>query len=398
MSTVDGWPRIDFCRLATVTHGWPFRSDHFTEPTGTLPIVVSIGNFRYSGGFRFESSTTKAYAGDYPPEFELNQGDLMLVMTCQTAGGEILGVPALVPDDGVTYLHNQRIGKVVVHRDDLLSVDFLYQFARTADFNRQLFVTSTGSKILHTSPKRIASANIPLPPMAEQKAIAEVLGALDDKIAANTQLNQTLVAHMDASLDGAVRRAARPVQVQVNDVAEFHNRHRVPMSANERAARRGTIPYYGASGVFGYVDEHLFNRPLVLVGEDGSVVQPSGQPVVQYVWGPAWVNNHAHVLTGSTISTELLRSMMLRSSVAAIVTGAVQPKLSMGNLKSLLIDVPGDSELPLLEATFATDSALLRAKTEETRSLIATRDTLLPLLMSGKLRVRNAERTVEEVV
>lgn len=183
-----------FGDIAKVVHGWPFESAYFTVEDSKLPIVVSIGNFNYTGGFRFGSTEIKRYSGTYPKEYELSPGDLLLIMTCQTTGGEILGVPARVPSDGKTYLHNQRIGKVVVSDPQSVDVGFLYYVTLSKSFNQQLFASASGSKILHTSPGRIESASIPLPPIAEQKRIAHILGTMDDKIELNRRMNATLEA------------------------------------------------------------------------------------------------------------------------------------------------------------------------------------------------------------
>jgi len=110
------------------------------------------------------------------------------------------------------------------------------------------------------------------------------------------------------------------------------------------------------------------------------------------------VNNHAHVLTGTRLSTELLYTAIRRSDVRTLVTGAVQLKISMGNLKSLILDVPSESGLRRLEALCASEMALIRTLTEGSVSLVKTRDTLLPLLMSGQLSVNNAENQVEALV
>jgi len=115
-------------------------------------------------------------------------------MTCQTAGGEILGIPARIPDDGRTYLHNQRMGKVVVKAQDRIDADYIYYLALSRAFNRALYVTASGTKILHTSPGRIESFEFELPSINEQKAIAAVLRALDDKIELNRRMNATLEA------------------------------------------------------------------------------------------------------------------------------------------------------------------------------------------------------------
>lgn len=395
MSDLPGsWIPTRLGDVARVTHGWPFKSEGFAPDTDGMPIVVGIGNFDYTGGFRFTDSAVKRYKDDYPVAYELDAGDLLLVMTCQTEGGEILGVPALIPADGRQYLHNQRLGKLEICRPDLLDMGFAYQMARTPNFNRQLFETSTGSKILHTSPSRIEATIFPRPPVHEQQRIAAVLGALDDKIAANNGLIDLLDSHMALEYTASLANGAHAIPV--GEVAQFHNRRRVPLSAREREQRPGDVPYYGASGVFGTVDEAIFNDELVLVGEDGSVMNADGTPVVQYIWGPAWVNNHAHVLTGVGISTEVLFQAISRAQVAPLVTGAVQPKINMGNLKGLLLELPGEAYLRGLHSMIGAETAIKRSATEENKTLAATRDVLLPQLMSGKLRVKDAEKVLED--
>lgn len=180
--------------LIEVRHGWPFKSKSFSEELTGRPIVVNIGNFEYTGGFRFSTTTVKEYRGTYPKEYELSPGEILLVMTCQTSGGEILGIPARVPNDRRTYLHNQRLGRVVVKRPDEIDLDFLYWVFLWSEFNRELFVTATGTKILHTAPTRIENFRFRVPPIHVQRHIADILGTLDDKIELNRRMNETLEA------------------------------------------------------------------------------------------------------------------------------------------------------------------------------------------------------------
>ena len=76
-------------------------------------------------------------------------------MTCQTQGGEILGIPGKIPDDDKVYLHNQRMGKVVIKEPKKIDADFLYWVFLWNRFNQELVASATGTKILHTAPKRI---------------------------------------------------------------------------------------------------------------------------------------------------------------------------------------------------------------------------------------------------
>lgn len=224
---------------------------------------------------------------------------------------------------------------------------------------------------------------ITLPTLPEQRAIAATLGALDDKIESNRQICAGAVNLSGELFSAALIRGRH--MATIGDIADFHNRRRIPLSSAERSQRAGSIPYYGATGVFGYVDEAIFNEVLVLVGEDGSVVREDGGPVLQYIWGPAWINNHAHPLTGRGISNETLYMALNRADIRPIVTGAVQPKVNMRNLKSLPVELPRD--LGTIEGDLSALFSLYKSKQDEVVQLAALRDALLPALLSGNIRV-----------
>lgn len=315
----------------------------------------------------------------------------------------------LRPGD-LVFPHRGSIGRVgLVDRPMMMSTSMmrarfgpsvLPQFAYwyfVAEGNRQLLTmaSSVGTPGIGQPLASLKSVPFLLPDLDVQQGIAEVLGALDDKIAANRRV-----------IDGGHKIAQFRVEValgdadrcRVGDVAEFLNRKRVPLSKGEREARPGEVPYYGAAGRLDTVDDSLFDEPLVLVGEDGTVITDEGRAVVQYIWGPSWVNNHAHVLRGTTVSTSLLRWLVYRAEVRHLVTGAVQPKISMGNLKTLELAVPGKDVRGALEDECDMFAAQERALSEENETLAKTRDELLPLLMSGKITVKDAEKRVEGVV
>ncbi len=170
----------------TITHGYAF-SGMVESDDPSLPIVVNIGNFKYDGGFRFQSTKVQRPTESYPEKFQLKPGDVLLVMTCQTPGGEILGIPGRIPNDGSQYLHNQRLGKVVVHRPDQLDLRYLYYLFLSKPFNAHLVATATGSKILHTAPSRIESFQWEKPSLEAQNRIASILSAYDDLIENNTK-------------------------------------------------------------------------------------------------------------------------------------------------------------------------------------------------------------------
>ena len=142
-----------------------------------------------------------------------------------------------------------------------------------------------------------------------------------------------------------------------------------------------------------YVDDYLFNGVYVLMGEDGSVVDESGFPILQYVWGKFWVNNHAHVLKGdSSFSEEYIYLLLKRTNVKQIVTGAVQPKINQKNMNSLKVIIPPENVLLLFNDIASGLFKLIRNNIDQNSILIKARDELLPKLMSGEIRVPEEQK------
>src|SRR6266568_486453 len=306
----DGWIPLRLGEAVEIKHGYAFPGAEFsTDPS--YPTLVTPGNFRIGGGF--QRSRAKTFTGDTPEDFLLEPGDLIVTMTDLSKTGDTLGYPAFVPEDR-RYLHNQRIGKVTLRREGLVDLRYLAMIMRTASYRSHVLGTASGSTVRHTSPGRILDFKTVVPPLDGQRRIAGVLDALDKLIEASQKLCVDLRKIAATSYLNAIRSAS--TRTPLDECAQFHNRERIPLSKAERSAMPGPYPYYGATGVVDTVGRYLFEDVHILVGEDGSVVQESGSPVVQMVWGKYWVNNHAHVLSGIGISNGLLREALLASNVA----------------------------------------------------------------------------------
>ncbi len=96
----------------------------------------------------------------------------------------------------------------------------------------------------------------------------------------------------------------------VYDIAYSYDHLRVPVSKAKRAERAGDVPYYGANGQVGWIDEALFDEPLVLVVEDETFIGRT-KPFSYLIEGRTWVNNHAHVLRPSVAVAPQYLNMML---------------------------------------------------------------------------------------
>lgn len=181
------------------------------------------------------------------------------------------------------------------------------------------------------------------------------------------------------------------------DVSKCYDKKRIPLSKPQREKKKGEIPYYGATSIMDYVDEYIFDGIYLLLGEDGSVIKENGLPFTQYIWGKSWVNNHAHVLTGSgSVTTEHLMVFIKQENIAAYVTGAVQMKLNQKNMNSIPFIFADEAVNNVFGQRIDSIYAVIRAKSEENLTLTNLRDTLLPKLLSGEITLPEAEQIISE--
>jgi type I restriction enzyme S subunit len=128
-------------------------------------------------------------------------------------------------------------------------------------------------------------------------------------------------------------------------VVDILDSRRVPVNNEERKHRIGHIPYYGATGQVGWIDSHLFDEELVLLGEDGAPFLDSTKPKAYLVRGKSWVNNHAHVLRAKA---GLLNSFLLYQlnciDYRPYVSGTTRLKLPQGPMKQIPLLVPEEDE------------------------------------------------------
>lgn len=189
---MTSWKRVRLGDVATVKHGFAFAGEYFVD-TATADVLVTPGNFAIGGGFKLDKP--KYYRGPVPPEFVLRPGELVVTMTDLSKMADTLGYGAIVPDTKhFRLLHNQRIGRVILKKSEEVDLRFLSWVLRSDAYRREVVATASGSTVKHTAPSRIEAVHFNLPPCSEQRAIANLLGTLEDKIALNRRTNETLEA------------------------------------------------------------------------------------------------------------------------------------------------------------------------------------------------------------
>lgn len=288
-------------------------------------------------------------------------------------------------------------------KEGIADKDYLYYLIcspKVRELAIKSMVGSSGRQRVQTDV--VKNLEIDVPPLVEQEKIGSFLKALDDKIALNDRINKNLEQQAKAlykdwffdfspfSTEGNLPNGWR--LGTVGDIIQLHDSKRVPLSGSERDKMEKIYPYYGATSLMDYVDNYLFDGIYLLLGEDGTVVDSLGFPILQYIYGQFWVNNHAHIITGKEgFSVEELYLFFSLTNIKSIVTGAVQQKVSQQNLKKVPAIIPNKEALNAFDDLIQPIFAQIRNLKDENIRLADLRDSLLPRLMSGELDVSNVE-------
>lgn len=202
----------------------------------------------------------------------------------------------------------------------------------------------SGSAQPFIKPSDVKVHQIYLPDLSEQRRIAAILDKADalrakrrEAIAKLDQLLQSVFLDMFGDAKTNPRNwPSRPI----HEITECLDRFRKPVTAKDRVA--GDVPYYGANGQQGWIDRSIFNEPLVLVAEDGGHFDRPERGVAYRIDGPAWVNNHAHILRARSdlIETEYLHRALRHFDFMPYISGSTRAKLTQGQLNAVPLLVP----------------------------------------------------------
>jgi len=291
---------------------------------------------------------------------------------------------------------------------------YIYYLLKTFSLNNR----KTGSGVPtmnrnHLHPL-IVSAYLDL---KDQKNIASVLSSLDSKIELNNKINAELEQMAKALYDywfvqfdfpdingkpykssGGKMIWSKELKREIperwevktlNKAVNIFDSKRIPLSNMQREKMKGQYPYYGATSIMDYVNDYIFDGEYILLAEDGSVIDEKGLPIVQFIWGRTWVNNHAHVLQPKVAAnSEYLFHFLKTISVVQIMTGSIQKKINQENLMSVNLAFPDKNTLESFSKFTIPTRKKLTNLIEENKKLTELRDWLLPILMNGQVKVK----------
>ncbi|MBI2807294.1 MAG: restriction endonuclease subunit S [Planctomycetes bacterium] len=175
----------------------------------------------------------------------------------------------------------------------------------------------------------------------------------------------------------------------LGEVVMFLDGKRRPVKDVDRVKMRGSIPYYGASGIVDYVNDYLFDEELILLGEDGENILSRNCRLAFRVSGKVWVNNHAHVLKPNPdISLGFLTDYLESLNYEQYNSGTAQPKLNKHTCFRIPVALPPTkAEQEAIAGALSDADALIEALEQLVAKKRHVKQGAMQELLTGKKRV-----------
>ncbi|GGG65509.1 restriction endonuclease subunit S [Salipiger pallidus] len=398
----EGWEKTRLDEHITIKHGFAFSSEYF-DPNGE-DIVLTPGNFYEEGGFRPLGEKQKRYDGPIPKDYILSPGDMLVAMTEQTPG--LLGSTLFVPSVD-RYLHNQRLGLIQKLEGSNINLNFLHLLLGMPSIRRRISADSGGTKVKHTSPSKITGLDVLLPPLPEQKKIAEILSTWDRAIETAEALLATARtqkrALMQTLLTGKRRfpefEGQEWREVSIGDVAR-----EVSIRNKENAA----LPVISCSKVVGFVNSlDYFKKQVFSDDLSGYKVISRGQigyPSNHIEEGSIGIQNLYESALVSPIYTifepkpeidamflfRVLKTDLYRQKFAAATNASVDRRGSLRwkAFAQIKVPLPSLGEQRRINAAHDAVDDEIQLRSEQAKKLRTEKKALMQQLLTGKRRVR----------
>ena len=292
------------------------------------------------------------------------------------------------------------IGRLLVlsPKDDSFDVGYLADY-----LNHGFEIHYESGGIPQLPGKTLGNYSILLPPLPEQRRIAEILSTWDraietvEALIANARAQKK--ALMQSLLTGKHRLPGFSGEwevVRLGECAKSLDNRRVPINGEQRQSMQGNIPYYGANGVLDYVNDHIFDEPLVLLAEDGGYFDEyETRPIAQLIAGKSWVNNHAHILSNKPNATiEWLFFSLVHRNILDFINGGTRAKLNKSDMLKIPMNLPDVSEQNAICAILRDADREIELATNSLDFFLQEKSALMQQLLTGKRRVRVEEDLV----
>lgn len=379
--------------VAEIIKGISYRSaDYSDSENGTA--FVNLKSVARGGGYNPDG--IKYYVGQIKPSQYVKSGDILIANTDLTQNREIIGSPIIMPDMGRSACFSLDLSKIIVTDMDMVYPRYLFYYLKSPIVREYMMAHSNGSTVMHLSVKAVPNMEINLPPLDQQKKIANILGSLDEKIEFNRRMNETL-----EQLGQALFRyyyvdnpeAKSWDKKPLDEIANFLNG--LAMQKYPKINGQLTLPVIKiremSSGITNSTDIASANIPEEYIVHNGDLLFSwSGTLMVKF-WngGDGALNQHLFKVTSDKYP-EWLYYYWIKYYLGQFISIAKSKATTMGHiqrkhLKQAEVIIPPNIEEMTSKFTPIIDQ--IKTNLFEINSLVNIRSSLLPKLISGEIEV-----------
>ena len=365
------WKEIELCQIAEVQTG-PFGSQLKNEQyiTGGTPVVTveHIQDFRIKD-FKYPSITDddKQRLNKYL----MKEGDILF-----TRVGSV-DISAYVNKHQNGWMFSSRMLRVRPKNE--INSRFLSYFFQQKKFREYILNISVGATMPSINTGILKTIPISYPQLPEQKAIAKVLSSLDDKIDLLHRQNKTLEQMAETLFrQWFVEEAKEDWEEGV-----LENLVDVKYGKDHKKLLDGNIPVYGSGGIMRYAEKALFEDESVLIPRKGTLNN------VTYINEPFWtVDTMFYTIMKKPNLAKFIYHFVKEKDLASMNVGSAVPSMTTQVLNNMPLQIPFDEDLEYFENTVTPCYQKIKTNNSQINTLEKMRDTLLPKLMSGEIKVK----------
>lgn len=189
--------KVKLGEILKIKHGFAFKSGNYVDESEYA--LVTLANISSTNNFQFNKDKTTFYGASFPDDFILKEDDLIMPLTEQVIG--LFGNTAFVPEmQGITFVLNQRVGKVVPV-DDKADKYYLHYLLATNLVKDQLEYRASGTRQRNISPDDIYDVEVFLPDIITQRKIGKCLYDIEKKVNLNNAINDNLEQQLTTLYD-----------------------------------------------------------------------------------------------------------------------------------------------------------------------------------------------------
>jgi type I restriction enzyme S subunit len=295
---------------------------------------------------------------------------------------------ALVRDHSAGWLCGTGCLRVRVGDPDRTDARFVSYLLGTPETRAWISRHAVGATMPNLNTKILSSVPLQVPSISEQQAIAEVLGALDDKIAANIALASTAWELAGAEFAKISLSSTEPRRL--GEVVRLEYGKSLPTPSRQP----GEIRVVGSGGVVGQHSTAMVDQTGVVVGRKGTAGS------VHWIDGPHWPIDTTFYVTpvAPGVSQIYAYFLLSRLKLDQLNSDSAVPGLNRAEAEAIKLHIPSRERREQFAASTSALIELASQASRESNTLVEMRNTLLPELMSGRIRVKDAEKKIEEVV